>query len=312
MHLRDAPFYHEVAKGPPARAWWLHCEDGARIRMAHWPRENARGTVFLFPGRTEYIEKYGRAAGDFAARGYAQVSIDWRGQGLADRLIDDRRAGYVKHFSDYQLDVAAVIETARQLDLPQPWYLVAHSMGGCIGLRALMQDMPVKAAVFTGPMFGIMMSALMRPAAWAMAWASSRTGHGHRYAPGTGEKTYVLDAPFEGNSLTTDPDMYRYMQDQMHSYPDLALGGPSLHWLHEALKETRILRARPSPDVPAITFLGDQEKIVDIAAIHDRMARWSNGRLEIVPGGEHEVLMEAPQMRSDIFDQAKALFDTHR
>ena len=98
----------------------------------------------------------------------------------------------------------------------------------------------------------------------------------------------------------------------MHSYPDLALGGPSLHWLHEALKETRILRARPSPDVPAITFLGDQEKIVDIAAIHDRMARWSNGRLEIVPGGEHEVLMEAPQMRSDIFDQAKTLFDTHR
>ncbi|MGX9349819.1 alpha/beta fold hydrolase [Shimia sp. W99] len=312
MHLRDAPFYHDVADGPEARAWWLHCEDGVRIRMAYWAKEDARGTVFLFPGRTEYIEKYGRSAHDLAARGYAQVSVDWRGQGLADRLIDDRRSGYVQNFTDYQQDVAAILEAAEQLDCPKPWYVVAHSMGGCIGLRALMEGLPVNAAVFSGPMFGIQLSALMRPAAWAMSWASSRTGQGHRYAPGTSAQTYVLDAPFEGNTLTTDPDMYRYMQDQMHAYPDLALGGPSLHWLHEALRETKTLRMQPSPDYPCITFLGDAEKIVDSAAVHDRMQRWPNGSLELVPGGEHEVLMETQAKRDVIFDQICDLFDAHR
>ncbi|MEP2533289.1 alpha/beta hydrolase [Shimia sp.] len=308
MQLRDAPFYHDVAEGPPARAWWLHAEDGVRIRMAYWPSTNARGTVFLLPGRTEYIEKYGRSAADFAARGFAQVSIDWRGQGLADRLLDDRRAGYVQDFPDFQLDLDAVLQAAEQENLPKPYFIIGHSMGGSICLRALMENKPFNAAVFSAPMFGIQLSALMRPAAWAISWASSRAGHGHRFAPGTGQETYVLDKPFEGNSLTTDPDMYRYMQAQMRGYPDLALGGPSLHWLHEALRECRTLDLRPSPDVPCITFLGEREQIVATDAIAERMNRWPNGKLEMVPGGQHEVLMEIPELRNRIFDQCAALF----
>jgi len=53
--------------------------------VGHWTGQHVKGTVLLFPGRTEYIEKYGPAAADFLARGFATVVIDWRGQGLADR-----------------------------------------------------------------------------------------------------------------------------------------------------------------------------------------------------------------------------------
>ena len=105
--------------------------------------------------------------------------------------------------------------------------------------------------------------------------------------------------------------MFRYMQDQMRSYPDMALGGPSLHWLHEALKDTRELASMPAPDSPCLTFLGDQEQIVDSPAIHKRMADWPNGKLVIVPHGEHEVLMEVPDIREAIHDQTAAFFDQH-
>lgn len=310
--MHPAPFHADVADGPETgAAVWLKTSDGVRIRVAHWQKPDAKGTVLMFPGRTEYIEKYGRSAADFAAQGYAMAAIDWRGQGLADRLIDDRDAGYVDQFPDYQHDVAAMLSALEALEMPKPWFLIGHSMGGCIGLRAVMSGLPVNAAAFSAPMWGIQMSSVMRPAAWALSWTGRRVGAGTRLAPGTKAETYVLAEPFEGNSLTHDPDMYTYMQEQMRQVPDMALGGPSLHWLNEALMEMRALAARPAPDMPCLTFLGTDEKIVDPQAIKDRMAGWPNGKLVVIDGAEHEVLMELPAIRDKVHADCAAFFDAH-
>ncbi|MDJ0630604.1 MAG: alpha/beta hydrolase [Rhodobacter sp.] len=303
-----APFYGDVADGPPgAEAEWLTASDGVRLRAAYWP-DGGKGTVLLFPGRTEYIEKYGATAGDFAELGYAMAAIDWRGQGLADRALDDRNTGHVMHFSDYQMDVAAMLDAVSAHGLPEPYYLVAHSMGGAIGLRACMQGLPVRAAVFSAPMWGIAITGLLRPVAWSLSWASRRAGFGHRYAPGTKPETYVRDAAFEGNVLTTDRSMFEAMLTQVTEHPDLALGGPSLHWLYEALRETRAMAREPSPDIPVLTWVGSNERVVDTAPIRVRMAHWPGGKLEVVEGAEHEVLMETPATRARIFSGIGAHF----
>lgn len=173
-----APFLTDAAHGPDgARALWIQSVDGKRLRIGHYPAAAdtpVRGTVLLFPGRTEYIEKYGRTAADLAAGGYHTVTIDWRGQGLSDRLLDDARTGHVDVFDDYQRDADALMEWVKAEGLPQPWHLIGHSMGGCIGLRSLMNRLPVASAVFTGPMWGIRISPVMRPAAWALSWGARR------------------------------------------------------------------------------------------------------------------------------------------
>ncbi|MBO9400697.1 alpha/beta hydrolase [Shimia sp. R9_3] len=315
MSLQRAPFYHDVADGPEADAYWAKAEDGVRLRFAHWQREAAagptKGTVLLFPGRTEYVEKYGRAAADFGARGYEMIAIDWRGQGLADRLIKNPIAGYVGHFDDFQRDVAAVMAAVEALELPKPYHLVGHSMGGCIGLRAIYDGLPVKSAVFSGPMWGIHLSPTMRPTAWVTSALSKVFGFDQMISPGTSDTTYVLDQDFDGNALTKDAGMYAYMQRQMTDHPDLSLAGPSLRWVYEALMECRKLEKKASPDTPCLTFLGADEQIVDTSAIHDRMRRWPNGTLDIVPAGEHEVLMEVPESRNRIFDDCAAFFAEH-
>lgn len=313
--MKAAPLHHGVADGPAGgQAFWLHTADGVRIRVGHWPQstqDDARGTVLLFPGRTEYVEKYGRAAADLALRGFDTLTIDWRGQGLADRLITDRRIGHVGRFTDYQRDVAAMLEAARSLDLPRPYYLLAHSMGGCIGLRAVMEDLPVAACAFTGPMWGIQMASATRPAAWALSWSSARLGFGHHLAPGTTAETYVLAEPFDDNALTRDAQMYAYMQQQMTTHPDLCLGGPSLRWLNGALVEMAHLARRPAPDVPCLTYVGSHERIVCADRIMARMDSWPAGRLELIRGGEHEVMMDTPKTRAQIFDGLAAHFAAH-
>jgi lysophospholipase len=61
-----------------------------------------------------------------------------------------------------------------------------------------------------------------------------------------------------------------------------------------------------------VTFLGSDEAVVDAGAIRQRMARWPGGRLEMVAGAQHEVLMETPTIRARAFDQIAAHFDAHR
>ncbi|CUH76218.1 alpha/beta fold hydrolase [Tropicibacter naphthalenivorans] len=309
MKFPPAPFYSDLSEGPAnARGWWATTSDGLRVRVAHYPSDGARGTVLLFPGRTEYVEKYGRTAADLAAAGYHTLCIDWRGQGLADRMLDDSRTGHVDVFADYQKDIKAMLELADWLEVPGPRHLIAHSMGGCIGLRALMEGLDVASAVFTGPMWGIRLAQPVRPAAWALSRLSKTVGLSHLYAPGTKPVAYVVSEPFEGNTLTTDADMFDYMRRQVVAIPELQLGGPSLHWLHEALSETRELARCKSPDVPCICFTGTNERIVDVDRIRDRMARWPHGHLEMVPEGEHEILMEDPATRARVTAQMIDLF----
>jgi lysophospholipase len=206
-----APYFAPLADGPAeARAAWLIAKDGARIRAVHWPLVGAKGTVILMPGRTEYIEKYGRAAADLARRGYACICVDWRGQGLAVRSVADPMTGHVGAFDEFQRDVDALLAWARTEGAVEPLFLIGHSMGGCIGLRALTRELPFQAAAFSAPMWGISMAAWMRPLAPLIAQLSIWAGRAHAYAPTTGGKTYLLSVPFQGNVLTSDAAMWEY------------------------------------------------------------------------------------------------------
>lgn len=308
-----APFFNDIAKGPEnGRAVWINTADGLRLRLGVWEQAGAKGTVFLLPGRTEYIEKYGVAAGELGARGYAVISIDWRGQGLSLRKTSDPMTGHVDDFAEYQIDLGAMQDAAQRLSLPEPYFMLSHSMGGCIALRAVMGDHPFKAAAFSAPMLGIALSAWMRPLAGMIATASGWFGLSHIYAPGTGATSYVNEAAFLGNVLTSDAGMWDYMAAQTAAHPELALGGPSMAWVKAALTECHALSLMPSPDLPCYTALGTAEKVVDPMPIHGRMAIWPRGQLDLYAGAEHEVMMESPAARLRFFTAACALFDANR
>jgi len=309
--MQAAPFYADLTNGPDGGvAHWLTTSDGLRIRAAHWNLADAKGTVLIFPGRTEFIEKYGDAAKEFHKRGFASIAIDWRGQGIADRMTPNRAVGHVGEFSDYQNDVTALMAHAAELDLPRPYFLVGHSMGGCIGLRALINGLDVNAAMFSAPMWGMEMSVLARPIAWVLSTLSLALGFDKKMVPGQMEEGYVLREDFAANTLTNDPEVWAMLGRQLKAQPDLGLGGPSLRWLNKSLHETRALSRLPSPATPCLTFLGTDEEIVDPQRIKDRMKAWTNGTLRVLQGGKHEMLMDLPDMRGQVYDETVAFFES--
>src|SRR5439155_11021094 len=110
--------------------------DGAELRFARWaPPAGRRGTVCVFTGRAEQIEKYFETVRDLRDRGFAVAMIDWRGQGHSSRRLRDPRKGYVRDFSDFEVDVETFVQQVVLPDCPPPYFALAHSMGGAVMLR---------------------------------------------------------------------------------------------------------------------------------------------------------------------------------
>jgi len=307
MH-EPAPFFAAETPAPAgSHAVWLRAADGVRLRLAHFGT-GTKGTVLCFPGRTEYVEKYGFVAAELAARGFGMVAIDWRGQGLADRLLDDTLLGHVGRFGDYQLDVAAMTDFARAAGLPRPWYLLAHSMGGCIGMQALAAGLPVAAVAFSAPMWGLHLSPAVKPVASVLARILEGLGMGKRLVPGTGHRPYILTAAPEDNSLTTDADTFRWFRAHIEAHPGLGLGGPTVRWVGEALAACRRVCDMAPPRLPAKVFLGELEGIVCTGAVRERVASWPGAELVPVPQARHEVLMEHADTRNHIIGEMARAF----
>jgi len=239
------PFFADVADAPaPAQMRWMHAEDGVRLRIALWPC-GPKGMVAIFPGRTEVIEKYGRVVTEVLAQGYGAAVIDWRGQGLSDRVENRPLLGDVADFAFYQRDVATYSAALDAFAPDAPRFVLAHSMGGCIALRALIEGFAARAVSFSAPMWGLRLSNSTRRAVVTMTSALRLARLDLREIPGAGVEFRLWENPFDTNELTGDLETYAWMQAQVKRHHELRLGAPSLRWLVAALTETRALAHLP-------------------------------------------------------------------
>src|SRR5262249_52341614 len=104
--------------------------DGVVLRYARWePPPGRKGTVCVFPGRAEFIEKYFEVVRDARTRGFAVAMLDWRGQGLSERGLSNARKGHVLDFSPYDLDLQAFVKEVVLPDSPPPPLPHRHPLG---------------------------------------------------------------------------------------------------------------------------------------------------------------------------------------
>jgi lysophospholipase len=296
-----APFYDDIAKAPAGgKVFWRNTSDNVRIRVGVW-QGGKKGTFFIFTGRSEYIEKYGPTIQRLLGLGYCVVICDWRCQGLSDRLDEDQTLGHVADFYHYQLDVAEMLSVANEMSLPRKRYILAHSMGGAIALRSLHESLIVHKVIFSAPFWDAYMSAGLRAYANVVTAFAPSIGLASARTPTTSSGAYVELFPFEGNALTNDEDSYAWQQRQVSRYPELSIGGPSLGWLAEALKETRYFQLIDMALPDCLCFLGTNEKIVSSKAIYRIMKKWKNGELVVIEGAQHEVLLETPEVLEQVW-----------
>lgn len=283
----------------PAATWWIEAADGVRLRACHWAAENPQAHVIFFNGRTEFVEKVSAPAAELVRRNISVVSVDWRGQGLSDRLLDEPLKGHVRDFADFQIDVDAFLADPTVADLPGNRILFAHSMGGMIGAGALIRPeigQNISAAVFSAPMFGVALSPAMRVAAKITMIVGSALGKHAAWPPfGDMQTPYVLQDVTD-NVLTHDQEVWDWMHQMAKDHPGTSIASPTLGWFKAATDEIARMRNAIVPVCPSLVLLGSEEKVVDPRAVMDG-AKKMGADLQKIDGGLHELLIEAPKPR---------------
>jgi lysophospholipase len=286
----------------------LKTPDGVSIRFARWaPPPGRKGTVCIFQGRAEFIEKYFEVVRDLHARGFAVATLDWRGQGLSERLLRDPRKGHVTNFAKYGIDLETFMNEVVLPDCPPPLFGLGHSMGASILLRAAALGRRwFDRIVLSAPMIKLTNIRLL-PMVPPLIRTMRIIGLGNSYVPGSGPTSPSM-MPFLDNPVTSDPVRHARTAAIIEAEPALTIGGPTVAWLDSAF---RIMAEFASPAFPAklrqplLIVACSRDRLVSTAAIEDFGSRLRVGSHLILPGSKHEVLMEQDPYRS----QFLAAFD---
>lgn len=289
----------------------VETRDGVRLRAALWPSEGSdRGTVLILQGRAEFIEKYFEVVAELRSRGWAVVAFDWRGQGGSGRLLADPHRGHVRHFSDFQHDLAAVQAAiaARQGPHRSALHVLAHSMGGCIALTAAADGLlQADSLVALTPMLGL--SLVERPAlARGLSGLLNLIGLGELSVPG-GRTVSISTMPFEGNLLCADRARYDRNAALAEALGPRAIGSPTIGWVaaaFEAMKRLEGDAATAAIRLPVLLVAAGDDPICSTPAIELFAQRLPNAELLVVAGARHEILHETDDLRSIFW----AAFDT--
>lgn len=282
----------------------VQAADGVRLRTVRWASSsNRRGTVAIFGGRGEFIEKYFEVARDLISRGFAVAILDWRGQGGSERPLRNARKGHVDDFLYYGRDLDAFVDSILAPHCPSPWFGLAHSMGGTI---LLMVDeagrLPFKRLVLTSPMIAVK-GVSHRTTVRLLLEMLDAVGMGAAFLPGEGSGN-LWSAPFEGNVFTTDPARFARIAKLEGAAPELGLGGPTIGWAHAAF---RLMRRFEEPNfprrlaTPTLIVASGADRIVETSAAESFAARMDSGRIIVVDGARHELLIERDSFRNQFW-----------
>lgn len=305
----DAPSLCILPTNPApegTRAGYFTTTDKVKLRYATFAKGPGaqRGTVCLVQGRTEFIEKYFETVTDFQARGFAVATFDWRGQGGSQRLIGNRKLGYVESFDDYWTDLASFHREILLPDCPPPFYLVGHSMGGLVSLFAGIRDrMMFDRIVVTAPMVALDRQPLSMGGMANLCEMLSFIGLGQAPVGRKADRS-PSEASFPRNAVTSHLGRFMRTVDTYRARPDLEIGSPTIRWsaaAFRAMAEAGGDRFPLAVRTPVLMLAAARDDVVSTAATEQLGLRMRIGKHAVIGGAKHELFMESDAIRGQVF-----------
>ncbi len=279
---------------------------GQALRWGHLPVPEARAqetrSVVIVGGFGEFVEKYFETIRDFAARGFAVWCLDWAGQGESARPEANPTRPLARDFAADADDLAAFAERMIQGGAR---LLVAHSMGGAIGLYSLARHPKVfDAAVLSAPMLGLLLGGLPRPLAAAIVWLGTKLTGLEAFAPGAKRWAAEPDLCPAKSHVSNDPARCLVQREWYTAHPGLQVDGATYGWLKTALDLTDTLN---DPALlakitrPVLIGSAGRDVLVSPERHAVTAAALPNGKLVQFPDAKHELFMEADIVRNAWF-----------
>lgn len=299
-----------AALEPRLKTYFIERE-GVRLRvmLATAVSDTPRGSIIFSPGRTEFIEKYFETTTDLIQRGFNVLMVDPRGQGLSDRILEDRLKSYIPDFQIYADDLAFAAEEFAPL-LPRPHVAMGHSMGGTIVLQSILSGaISPDVVVCSAPMLGLfdLETPLIRGSIVLLA----KLGLDKRNLPFQRQRA-GMPLPFKGNKLSSDKDRYRGWANFFQSTPRLRVGQPTYGWIRAALASMAYInRNARNLKIPGLMLGAGADPIVDPNVV-ERFAKAAGSEYTVVPGALHELFLERDPLRDEAFARIDRFLESQK
>jgi len=291
--------------------------DGTKFRYVVWRTavENRLGGVLYLNGRTEFIEKTMATYALLVKSGLDVWTLDWRGQGLSERALADPQKGHISDYQVYLNDLDQFVSEITDLtSRPGKKIMLAHSMGGHIGLRYLHDRRDIfDYAVFSAPMIDLPVNnLLLRMINHLLIWL----GCGKRYALGTKPFKFVYENPDDASDngeigdyrarikqfemLTGDAGKFMEIQRILRENPALALGGPTATWLDATFRSINLTWRKAYAEAiitPVLIVGGGRDRVVVTSRQEEMAMRMPNATFLKVEKAAHEFLVECDDAR---------------
>ena len=290
---------------------------GAAVRAARFQPASdvpARGTCVLLNGQTEFIEKYFEVIDELRGRGFAVVTMDWRGQGGSSRMTEDSRKSFVGDFREYDEDLDTLLNwiVTPMLAPGEKPVALAHSMGAHVLLRHLARRPgSFGPCVLSAPMIGISFRGqrelLVRTVTRYHMWRGQQTG----WVWGM-EGRDPHRVTFATQLVTSDPQRFERTQALLREQPDLRLAGATWGWLAAALRSIDMLKTQASQITTPLLVVGaGKDRICVTADAKAFAAAAPHADYVEIPEAEHEILMERNPIRAQFWAAFDAFMRNH-
>lgn len=301
---------------------WGHFKNakGADIRTGCLKADGAaKGTVVILPGFRENIEKYFELTREMHAKGFDVFLMDWRGQGGSERYIkaNPQKAhseGFQENIDTLHQFMTTVVN-ASQTGAPapaQPVIMLAHSLGGHLGLRYLKEHEGVfDSAVISAPMMEIVTGGLPRPLARQMAKFAKAGNYLEKYVPG-GTDWHDQSGNFDDNHVTHDKARFEAANEIVKDNEDLRIGDPTYGWVYHAFSSIDILNDEAyllAIKTPLLMGVAGEDKVVDRPAQDRACGILPNCQKIEIAGARHELWQERDDMRKVWTDKVESFIE---
>lgn len=301
MKEKVVPYLNSIRTG-----FQLTSKDGLPINGMIYTIEDAKGTIVISHGFTESVQKYDELIYYFVQAGYNVCIHDHKYHGYS-RVEVTSKATHIEAFQDYVDDLEVVVNQVVS-NMPKPYILFAHSMGGCIGANYIEQHPNIfSKAIFSSPLFEVNRGGIPYPVAKAVASILCLIGKGEAFLPGQGKFSSIED--FE-NSASNCRERYLYYYQKQVQDPFLQNNGSSCRWALEVFKACeRIQKNCAKIDIPVLLFQADKDDFVLPGGQELFLAKIKNGKKVFLPNTKHEIYLSddktLTQYLSHIFDFLK-------
>lgn len=292
-----------------------NASDGWEHRRWTWSAPDdrpARGSMVFQTGRGDIFEKYLESLAEWHEAGWNLTGFDWRGQSGSGRLLTDPTVGHAVSFDPWVADLDEFVSVWRA-EMPGPHVLAAHSMGGHLVMRYLVDRRPggLDGVVLSAPMLKVVSKAMPERLAVLVARMFVRIGFGEQHAWQENERP-SLPGSSRQKLLTHDFDRYSDETWWIKENPFLKIGPPSWQWLVAAYRSSaRMFAGRTFEQVetPVFVVAAVKDRLADSRAIREAVARLPDAQLFMHEFSAHEALRETDEIRAGFMDRIEQFLE---